>query len=136
MTRFAKRNVTGPQKKPLDATGWKDMKTNKKHKQKERPYTEEKLHSILKTEKKDQQRNKFNKNKTVPVQYQKRVCFKCQQPGHKMSDCPMKGNTEHESELSEVKERWKKEKRSDWRRQKRQKVKESKMVSSLCCEQQ
>ena len=136
MTRFAKRNVTGPQKKPLDATGWKDMKTNKKHKQKERPNTEEKLHSILKTEKKDQQRNKFNKNKTVPVQYQKRVCFKCQQPGHKMSDCPMKGNTEHESELSEVKERWKKEKRSDWRRQKRQKVKESKMVSSLCCEQQ
>ena len=127
MTRFAKRNVTGPQKKPLDATRWKDMKTNRKNKQKDKPQKEEKLHSILKTKKRDQSGNKLNKHKTM--NYQKRVCFKCQQPGHKMSDCPKEGNTGDESELSELKERWKKEKRSDWRRQKRQKVKESKMVS-------
>ena len=129
MTRYAKRNVAGLQKKPHDATKWKDMKASKKQKQKEKSSSDVKLHSILKKEKKDRQGNKLNKNK--PVQYQKRVCFKCQRPGHKISDCPVKGNAEDESELSELKERWKKEKRSEWRRQKRQKVKETKMVSAL-----
>ena len=143
MTRFAKRSVSGPQKKPLDATEWKDMKSSEKKKEKnknEKSNTEDKsLLKLKKTEvsgtskkfKKDKLKKGGKFNKSNKVQYPKRVCFRCQQPGHKMTDCPLQGDQEGENNLFELKERWKKEKRGDWRRQKRQKEKDAKMVKIL-----
>lgn len=135
MTRFARRNVVGSQKKPYDATRWRDMRATRKQKQKQKEKTapDVSLRSILKKKDTVQCKDREKQlNKSKSELYEKRVCFKCQQPGHKMTNCPVKGDVEDKSELLELKERWKKEKRSDWRRQKRQKVKGAKMVCFNC----
>ena len=136
MTRFARRNISGPQKKVHDATEWKEMKTKDDAARSNKERTVSKKDSLFKLKNtgkagKFMDKHKGGKfHKPHSNQYPPRVCFKCQRTGHKMADCPLKGDAKEEAELFELKDRWMKEKRGDWRRQKRQKEKDSKMVIS------